>query len=277
MLPILPPNGTNPFDSFKQQDPERGEFWSARDLQPSMGYDRWERFEMAVERAIAACENSGSNPKDHFRGAAKKVPVGSGAVRSVIDWHMSRYAAYLLAMNGDPRKPEIAAAQTYFAVKTREAETRPAPALPDLTTPQGVLALAQQFQRTAEQLVEADARIKELEPKALVHDTLMAAQDGDLLVRQAAKAIGWQEKQLRHFLLDERLIYRRQATCGAAQYDFYAAHADCFNAVEKVVEHTWGSCAHYTLHLTPRGLAFVQMRISKRQSEMNAAIEGGVR
>jgi anti-repressor protein len=157
------------------------------------------------------------------------------------------------------------------------AVTPAAPALPDLTTPQGVLALAQQFQRTAEQLVEADARIKELEPKALVHDTLMAAQDGDLLVRQAAKAIGWQEKQLRHFLLDERLIYRRQATCGASQYDFYAAHADCFNAVEKVVEHTWGSCAHYTLHLTPRGLAFVQMRVSKRRSEMHAAIEGGAR
>lgn len=151
------------------------------------------------------------------------------------------------------------------------------PALPDLTTPQGVLALAERLTETARQLVEADARIKELEPKALVHDTLMAAQEGDLLVRQAAKAIGWQEKQLRHFLLDEKLIYRRQATCGTGQYDFYAAHADCFNAVEKVVEHTWGSCAHYTLMLTPRGLAFVQMRISKRRSEMHAAIEGGVR
>jgi len=153
----------------------------------------------------------------------------------------------------------------------------PTPALPDLTTPQGVLALAQEFTRTAEQLVEADRKLKELEPKALAHDTLMAAQDGDLLVRQAAKAIGWQEKQFRHFLLDERLIYRRQATCGAAQYDFYAAHAECFNAVEKVVEHTWGSCAHYTLHLTPRGLAFVQMRIGKRQLEMRAAVEGGAR
>ncbi|MGH8967837.1 MAG: phage antirepressor KilAC domain-containing protein, partial [Actinomycetes bacterium] len=141
--------------------------------------------------------------------------------------------------------------------------------------PQGVLALTQQFVRVAEQLVEADAKLKELEPKALVHDTLMAAADGDLLVRQAAKAVGWQEKQFRHFLLDERLIYRRQATCGATQYDFYAAHADCFNAVEKLVEHTWGSCAHYTLHLTPRGLSFVQMRISKRQAEMQAAIQGG--
>lgn len=164
--------------------------------------------------------------------------------------------------------PSIRRTGSYSAVPA-------APALPDLSSPQGVLALTQQFVRVAEQLVEADAKLKELEPKALVHDTLMAAADGDLLVRQAAKAVGWQEKQFRHFLLDERLIYRRQATCGATQYDFYAAHADCFNAVEKLVEHTWGSCAHYTLHLTPRGLSFVQMRISKRQSEMQAAIQGG--
>ncbi|MFJ3563247.1 BRO family protein [Streptomyces diastaticus] len=150
-----------------------------------------------------------------------------------------------------------------------------APALPDLTTPQGVLALAQQFTRTAEQLVEADRKVKELEPKALAHDTLMAAQDGDVLVRQAAKTLGWRESDLRGFLLDEKLIYRRQRTCGGWEYDFYAAHADCFNAVEKVVEHTWGSCAHYTLHVTPRGMAFIQMRIEKRAAAMRAAIQGG--
>ncbi|MER6598990.1 BRO family protein [Streptomyces parvus] len=154
------------------------------------------------------------------------------------------------------------------------APAPPVPALPDISTPQGVLALSQQFVRVAEQLVEADAKLKELEPKALAHDTLMAAQNGDLLIRQAAKTLGWTEKVLRAFLLEEKLIYRRQATCGAWQYDFYAAHADCFNAVERVVEHTWGSCAHYTLHLTPRGLAFVQMRIEKRRAEMASAIGG---
>ncbi|MFF2852599.1 BRO family protein [Streptomyces sp. NPDC058001] len=153
----------------------------------------------------------------------------------------------------------------------------PAPRLPDLTTPQGVLALAQEFTRTAEQLVEADRKLKELEPKALAHDTLMAAQDGDRLVRQAAKEIGWRETDLRGFLLDEKLIYRRQRTCGGWEYDFYASHRECFNSVEKVVEHTWGSCAHYTLHITPRGLSFIQMRVSKRQVAMRAAIEGGAR
>lgn len=151
----------------------------------------------------------------------------------------------------------------------------PAPALPDISTPQGVLALTQQFVRVAEQLVEADAKLKELEPKALAHDTLMAAADGDVLVRQAAKILGWKERDLRAFLLDEKLIYRRQQTCGGWEYDFYAAFTGQFNAVKTVVEHTWGSCAHYTLHLTPRGLAFVQMRIGKRQSEMRAAVEGG--
>lgn len=150
----------------------------------------------------------------------------------------------------------------------------PAPALPDLTTPQGVLALAEQFKRTAEQLVDADARVKELEPKALAHDTLMAAQDGDVLVRQAAKILGWKERDLRAFLLEEKLIYRRQQTCGGFEYDFYAAYSAHFNAVKTVVEHRWGPCAHYTLHLTPRGLAFVQMRLEKRRGAMRAAIAG---
>jgi anti-repressor protein len=183
------------------------------------------------------------------------------------------------------RKPEARAFRRWITAEVIPSIRRtggytiapPVPALPDLTTPQGVLALAQQFQRTAEQLVEADARVKELEPKALAHDTLMATAEGDVLVRQAAKVLGWKERDLRAFLLDERLIYRRQQTCGGWEYDFYAAHAEQFNAVKTVVEHSWGSCAHYTLHITPRGLAFVQMRISKRQSEMRAAVEGGVR
>lgn len=150
----------------------------------------------------------------------------------------------------------------------------PTPALPDLTTPQGVLALAQQFARTAEQLVEADVKLRELEPKALAHDALMAAHDDDTLVRQAAKVLGWQEKQFRAFLLDEHLIYRRQRTCGSWEYDFYADHKAHFAATKTVVTHTWGDCAHYTLHVTPRGMELVRARIARRQAEMKAAIGG---
>jgi len=157
------------------------------------------------------------------------------------------------------------------------ALTPPAPALPDITTAAGVLALAEQFAATARQLVEADERLKEMEPKALAHDTFLSAQDGDVLVRQAAKLLGWQESHLRQFLVEEHLIYRRQATCGANQWDFYAEHRNHFHAVESTVEHGWGRCAHYTLYVRPAGVLLVQKRIAKRQAEMAAAIEGGVR
>jgi prophage antirepressor-like protein len=154
------------------------------------------------------------------------------------------------------------------------APAAPVQVLPDLTTPQGVLALAQQFARTAEQLVEADAKLRELEPKAVAHDTLMAAQVGDVLVREAAKVLGWQEKQFRAFLLDEGLVYRRQRTCGGWEYDFYAPFKEHFTATVTVVTHSWGECAHYTLHVRPRGLELVQKRIAKRQAEMRDAIGG---
>lgn len=161
--------------------------------------------------------------------------------------------------------------------KTGAYATPVAPAMPDITTPAGVLALAEKFAETARQLVDADTRIQELEPKALAHDVFLASQDGDVLVRQAAKLLGWQEKHLRQFMVDEHLIYERQATCGARQWDFYADHRAHFNAVEATVEHGWGRCAHYTLYVTPRGLSLVQKRITKRQAEMRNAIEAGAK
>lgn len=162
--------------------------------------------------------------------------------------------------------------------RTGSYSMEPTPtALPDLTTPAGVLALAEQFAATARQLVEADEKIREMEPKALAHDTFLSAQDGDLLVREAAKLLGWQEKHLRAFLIDQKLIYRRQATCGQTVYDFYAAHAEHFRAVGRPVEHTWGRCNHYTLYVTARGLVLIQKRITAERAEIRAAIEGGAR
>ncbi|MEU0934299.1 BRO family protein [Embleya sp. NPDC005971] len=158
------------------------------------------------------------------------------------------------------------------SIRNSGSYTVPARALPDVTTPTGVLALAEQFVETARQLVEADDRIKELEPKALAHDVLIAAQAGDVLVRQAAKTLGWKERDLRTFLVDEHMLYRRQAVCGSPMWDFYAAHSAHFNATEQVVEHTWGSCAHYTVHVTPAGLALIQKRIERRKAELNTAI-----
>nr|BFD90671.1 phage antirepressor Ant [Kitasatospora sp. Xyl93] len=148
------------------------------------------------------------------------------------------------------------------------------PVLPDMATPEGRRAVAAALLAAADREIELNERVAELEPKALAHDTYLAAREGDVLVRQAAKLLGWRERDLRTFLVDEHLVYRRQAVCGASLWDFYAQFAGHFTATETVVTHSWGECAHYTLHVTPRGMELIQKRIAKRQAEMRDAIGG---
>lgn len=98
------------------------EFWYARELMRLLGYERWENFDNAISRAMESCESSGINVPDHFREVTKKVPLGSNAYRDIKDYMLTRYACYLIAQNGDPKKEEIAFAQGYFAVQTRRQE-----------------------------------------------------------------------------------------------------------------------------------------------------------
>jgi len=118
----LPTIGDKSFEELKQSNDHGAEFWSARDLQPLLGYSQWRRFEDAVKRAITSCEQSGNNPGHHFAGAGKPIIGGKGAVQTVGDYQLSRFACYLIAQNGDPRKPEIAYAQKYFAIQARKQE-----------------------------------------------------------------------------------------------------------------------------------------------------------
>jgi DNA-damage-inducible protein D len=102
------------------------EIWMARDIQPVLGYQKWSNFLETIERARAACRGVGIDPKDHIAATSKKIEIGKGATRVVDDYFLSRYACYLIAMNADSSKPEIAAAQTYFAIQTRRMEQQDA-------------------------------------------------------------------------------------------------------------------------------------------------------
>ncbi|MBE5944345.1 MAG: DNA damage-inducible protein D [Lachnospiraceae bacterium] len=111
------------FDLVIQNDDTANiEFWYARQLMPLLGYERWENFDKAISRAIESCETSGIEVTDHFREVTKMIETGKGAHRSVKDYMLTRYACYLIAQNGDPKKEEIAFAQSYFAIQTRKQE-----------------------------------------------------------------------------------------------------------------------------------------------------------
>jgi len=118
----LPAERFKSFEELRKINQYGAEYWSARDLQPLLGYTQWRRFEDATKRAIISCEQSGNTPDYHFAGAGKPIVGGKGAVQEVPDYHLSRFACYLIAQNGDPRKPQIANAQKYFAIQTRRQE-----------------------------------------------------------------------------------------------------------------------------------------------------------
>lgn len=244
----------SPFDEIRRVSDVGAEYWSARELMPLLGYGAdWRNFAAVIEKATIAASNQGENPDRLFGGVTEK-----GAGRPREDFHLSRFACYLVAMNGDPRKPEVAAAQAYFAIRTREAETA-TPAIEVPKTMGDALRLAADEYDRAER---AEAQVRELAPKADLADDYLLSQGGARLVREVAKTLGWKEKDLRRWLIDEKLVFVKHAPCGAVQYDFYAEYAHHFLPREKVVEHQWGNCTHYTLMILPRGVELIHRRMN---------------
>jgi len=113
---------TGTFEGHAQQTDGGVEYWLARDIQHLLGYAKWDNFTNVLSKAKTACEVSGHRVSDHFANVGKTIQMPKTAEKEVPDLMLTRYACYLIAQNGDPRKPEIAFAQTYFAVQTRKAE-----------------------------------------------------------------------------------------------------------------------------------------------------------
>ena len=256
-LPVTSIAAASPFDAIKQTRPDGAEYWSARDLMGLMAYDRWENFAAAIERAQAAAVNQGHVASDLFRGVTKK-----GVGRPQADVELARFAAYLTVMNGDPRKPEIAAAQAYFAVKTREAEVqtimkRELPA----TFAEALRLAADQ----AEQIEAANARIEADRPLVAQAQTLRLA-DGlrtipdlanDLQLHAATNFPGVKVYHQRVFDLAGRLhMIVRGDTVRANQPTAQAIKAGWVRPKETVYEDSKGQ-SHVKIgtRLTPRGYA----------------------
>jgi DNA-damage-inducible protein D len=110
------------FEGIKKVDENGAEYWEARELMPMLGYTKWQTAEELIARAARSCINSGQDIDDHFTVTSKMIKLGLDSVRKVVDNRLSRYACYLIAQNGDPKKQEIALAQTYFAIQTRKQE-----------------------------------------------------------------------------------------------------------------------------------------------------------
>lgn len=121
-------NGVSPvgpsenFEKIKKVDKNNTEYWSARELMSVLDYSSWENFENVINKAMKACINSGQYVDNHFRDAMKMTVIGGNTPVGIQDWDLDRYACYLIAQNGDPRKQIIALAQTYFAIQTRKQE-----------------------------------------------------------------------------------------------------------------------------------------------------------
>lgn len=243
----------SPFDAIKRVTPEGREYWSARELQPLLGYDQWRRFGDAISRArISGC-NAGHDMARHIAGAGKMVQIGSGAEREVENFHLSRLACYLIAMNGDPRKPEVAAAQTYFAIKTREAETRLAIDGNSITRMELI-----EIARNAElERLALEAENKELAPKAEAYDSFLDAS-GKYNVGAVAKMLGTSQNKLFRELRNRGVFIAKGAMYNTP-YQQYMQH---FEVIPHEFERSNGEIGcSYTTYVQPSGIDFIRKRL----------------
>ncbi|MEV3925137.1 phage antirepressor KilAC domain-containing protein [Actinomadura coerulea] len=203
---VPPGNGKGgvPFDRIRHED-ETGEHWYARELQPLMGYEKWERFEDVIGRAIRSAENTGTYSDQAFSRIREK---GTGG-RPRDDRRVNRYAAYLVAMNGDPNKPQVAAAQAYFAVKTHEAEAATGKPMSEIEVARKYLAVLEREQAMSKELEVA-------RPKAGKWDAYCNA-DGLIGMTELADILKTNVRALTAWLVEINLFRRQTSRNGGAR------------------------------------------------------------
>ncbi|MFJ8992607.1 phage antirepressor KilAC domain-containing protein [Streptomyces sp. NPDC102279] len=227
------------------------ERWSARDLQVLMGYERWERFEEVVERAKQTITASGLDPLDHFRGAAKVITGGRWGKQKVNDYRLTRFGAYHVTLAGDGRKPEVAAAKTYFAVKTREAELA---AQPDVASAEGVVVLAERYLAAARELVTTKKELAVAKPKAGKWDAFMNA-DGLIGMTAIADMLNMPVKDMTNWLVDEGVFRKQVSKFGSNQNMPRRTHQTSGLFLIKV--ETNGKVAYEVAYATTLGADFI--------------------
>ena len=219
VIPAGAEQAPTPFDVYRQEREDGTEFWSARDLMGLMGYSQWVTFENPLKRAMKAAENQNIAVQEAFYRSVKRIPAGKGYTEKT-DYELSRFAAYLVAMNGDPNKPEVASAQAYFATRTRQAETQQ----PVELTGKELMARAlveaqstiQELETARAEAVEqseaalarahvAEAEADESRPKAEAFDSFMRT-DGTYYMGAVAKMLGMGQNELFRRLREARVL-----------------------------------------------------------------------
>lgn len=254
--PFLPQS--SPFDAIRRVRPDGSEYWLARELMVPLGYMRWDGFLPAIERATITAQNSGVDVPSAFAQVVKVRRDPKLGDQQRYDYELSRFACYLTAMNGDPRKSEIAAAQTYFALRTREAETRLA-----IEVPRSFAEALELAARQARALEEAEGRaeiaehqLHEIGPAAKSWGALADAH-GDYSLRDAAQILS--RDPLITIGQNQLMLYLKSIGWVDPKGEPYQHHVKAGRLVRRATSydhpHTGEPKLSYQVRITPKGLA----------------------
>lgn len=247
---------SSPFDSVKKTRPNGVEFWSARDLMPLLGYKEWRKFDGSIDRAKVSAGNQGYDVDIEFVQVVGVVASDNPSGTERRDYELSRFAAYLVAMNGDPRKQQVSEAQAYFAIRTREAETAVARALPSRAE------LARMVLEEEAAKVEALRHNAVLVPKAQQFDKWQDSGD-TMYVKEWSKALGMTRDAGFEHLRAMGVLSRRPRTDGVTGHLNVpnAGYESLFEMKQELLQN--GSWA-LVPRMTPRGAVILAEMLVRR-------------